>query len=66
MKLVLEMSPYVLDAMIVLQLASALDVFDSIIYHPLADLGENHRVDTFVMVLRKHSDQKGVNRVVFP
>ena len=64
--MMLEAAPDVLYVVVILKLPGALNIFDPMIYHSLTDLGEYHRVDSFVLIFRKHGDEQGVDSVVFP
>ena len=49
-EVMLEFAPQVLHIVVLLKLAGALDVLDAVLVHPAADLGDDHGVDTFVLV----------------
>ena len=60
----LEFAPKVLDIVVLLKLTGALDVFDTVLVHPAADLGDDHRIDTLVLIFIGDGYQQGINRVI--
>ena len=49
-EVMLEFAPEILDIVVLLKLTGAFDVLDAVLVHPAADLGDDHGVDTFVLV----------------
>ena len=60
----LEFAPEILDIMVLFKLTGALDVFDTVLVHPAADLGDDHRIDTLVLIFIGDGYQQGIDRVV--
>ncbi len=48
-EVMLEFAPEILDIVVLLKLTGARDVFDTVLVHPAADLGDDHRIDTLVL-----------------